>query len=332
MSLGAFPIFYQGSRLGSSLSRLQEGALKSIQVDGGVYAFLVGHGMGPGQSASDVLRQALFHAIDIDDELYAYLMSLASSPGDTANTILRRELDIHANPPPVGPLSHVEFHIPGQDRTGTLEYTRPAGDGGGRANAEIYNDDNVNHRLHTDGVPFPHSAADTAPGTSSDFVLHDVFALERIRVSTITTSGQPRVFGSACARPLRRSRRWFALDQARRFVLFAVRPLFPHKQYQQKTLDVAQPESAKETPRAKPRAATEPRRTICGDLPMWITRLGFGRDAMDRIANHKTSNVTDVYDRHGYAKEELADHGGRGATRPLVSSNGTATSNVISLR
>ena len=38
---------------------------------------------------------------------------------------------------------------------------------------------------------------------------------------------------------------------------------------------------------------------------MWITRLGFGRDAMDRIANHKTSNVTDVYDRHGYAKEEL---------------------------
>ena len=34
----------------------------------------------------------------------------------------------------------------------------------------------------------------------------------------------------------------------------------------------------------------------------WITRLGFGRDAMDRIANHKTSRVTDVYDRHGYAR------------------------------
>jgi len=26
----------------------------------------------------------------------------------------------------------------------------------------------------------------------------------------------------------------------------------------------------------------------------WITRLGFGRDAMDRIANHRTSTVTDV--------------------------------------
>ena len=35
-----------------------------------------------------------------------------------------------------------------------------------------------------------------------------------------------------------------------------------------------------------------------------ITRLGFGRNSMDRIANHKTSTVTDVYDRHGYADED----------------------------
>jgi hypothetical protein len=38
-----------------------------------------------------------------------------------------------------------------------------------------------------------------------------------------------------------------------------------------------------------------------------ITRLGFGRDTMDpgcvdRVANHRTSKVTDVYDRHGYAQ------------------------------
>ena len=25
---------------------------------------------------------------------------------------------------------------------------------------------------------------------------------------------------------------------------------------------------------------------------------------MDRIANHKTQSVTDVYDRHGYAEED----------------------------
>jgi hypothetical protein len=36
----------------------------------------------------------------------------------------------------------------------------------------------------------------------------------------------------------------------------------------------------------------------------WITRLGFGRDAMDRLANHRTSTVTDVYDRHGYQEED----------------------------
>jgi len=36
----------------------------------------------------------------------------------------------------------------------------------------------------------------------------------------------------------------------------------------------------------------------------WITRFDFGRDAMDRIANHKTSKVTDVYDRHSYAEED----------------------------
>jgi integrase len=35
-----------------------------------------------------------------------------------------------------------------------------------------------------------------------------------------------------------------------------------------------------------------------------ITRLKFGRDAMNRIANHKEDGVTDIYDRHGYAEED----------------------------
>jgi integrase len=36
-----------------------------------------------------------------------------------------------------------------------------------------------------------------------------------------------------------------------------------------------------------------------------VTALGFGRDALDRIANHKKQHaVTDVYDRHGYASED----------------------------
>jgi integrase len=63
----------------------------------------------------------------------------------------------------------------------------------------------------------------------------------------------------------------------------------------------------------------------------WITRLGFGRDAMDRIANHRTSSVTDVYDRHGYGDEDRRIMAA--VARHLIGIiEGTATSNVISLR
>jgi integrase len=34
-----------------------------------------------------------------------------------------------------------------------------------------------------------------------------------------------------------------------------------------------------------------------------ITRLGFGRDAMNRIQNHKEGGIADVYDRHRYEAE-----------------------------
>ena len=34
-----------------------------------------------------------------------------------------------------------------------------------------------------------------------------------------------------------------------------------------------------------------------------ITRLGFGRDAMNRIQNHKEGGIASVYDRHAYSTE-----------------------------
>jgi integrase len=34
-----------------------------------------------------------------------------------------------------------------------------------------------------------------------------------------------------------------------------------------------------------------------------VTALGFGRDAMNRIQNHKEGGIASVYDRHGYAEE-----------------------------
>ena len=44
---------------------------------------------------------------------------------------------------------------------------------------------------------------------------------------------------------------------------------------------------------------------ICAEPALTcITRLRFGRDAMDRIANHRKGGITDVYDRHGYENED----------------------------
>jgi integrase len=42
------------------------------------------------------------------------------------------------------------------------------------------------------------------------------------------------------------------------------------------------------------------RRTFCSK----ITALGFGRDAMDRIANHRKKVVADIYDRYTYQNED----------------------------
>jgi integrase len=61
------------------------------------------------------------------------------------------------------------------------------------------------------------------------------------------------------------------------------------------------------------------RRSFCSR----ITALGFGRDAMNRVTNHKDGGIADVYDRHKYAAENqkimevvarhimtIAEHGG----------------------
>jgi hypothetical protein len=62
-----------------------------------------------------------------------------------------------------------------------------------------------------------------------------------------------------------------------------------------------------------------------------ITRLGFGRDAMDRIANHRTSTVTDVYDRHSYADEDRRIMAAV-ARHVLEIAEGREASNVVNLR
>jgi integrase len=62
-----------------------------------------------------------------------------------------------------------------------------------------------------------------------------------------------------------------------------------------------------------------------------VTRLGFGRDAMNRVQNHREGGIADVYDRHEYADENkrvmetVADHIMR-----LV--DGRPADNVVPLR
>ena len=152
--------------------------MKSIQVDSQVFDHLNAHGMGAGQSASDVLRSLLLHTIEIDDELYAYLMSLASAPGDTPNSILRRELDVGESP--AQPPAVIEFHIPAGTGSNPWNTRDTAVKGVVGQTLRIHNDDNVAHRLHTSGAPFPHAANDTLPGTFSDVVLTQPYGLDTV--------------------------------------------------------------------------------------------------------------------------------------------------------
>lgn len=62
-----------------------------------------------------------------------------------------------------------------------------------------------------------------------------------------------------------------------------------------------------------------------------ITGLGFSRDAMDRVANHRKGGITDVYDRHSYAEEDKRIMAA--VARHLVAVvEGSTVSNVVALR
>jgi integrase len=59
-----------------------------------------------------------------------------------------------------------------------------------------------------------------------------------------------------------------------------------------------------------------------------ITGLGFGRDAMNRIQNHKEGGIASVYDRHQYADENKRVMEAV-AAKIMSSVTGTDTDNVI---
>jgi integrase len=62
-----------------------------------------------------------------------------------------------------------------------------------------------------------------------------------------------------------------------------------------------------------------------------ITGLGFGRDAMNRIQNHRDGGIADVYDRHEYAEENKRIMEAVAARLLSLAEGAQISSNVVSL-
>jgi predicted CopG family antitoxin len=153
--------------------------VKTIQIDRDVYNYLISKAARTDEPPASILRRELSlpqptETIEVDDDLYNYLLSKTSNLGEQASDILRRELELDEAPNP--------------DLPGTVVFRIPAGTGAGPWNTReraivatvgdtlrIVNDDTVPHRLHTDGVPFPHPSTDIMPGQSAEFVLRAPF-------------------------------------------------------------------------------------------------------------------------------------------------------------
>ncbi len=63
-----------------------------------------------------------------------------------------------------------------------------------------------------------------------------------------------------------------------------------------------------------------------------ITALGFGREAMNRVQNHKEGGIADVYDRHEYADENRRVMEAVAARIMALVGGGPVASNVIELQ
>jgi integrase len=63
-----------------------------------------------------------------------------------------------------------------------------------------------------------------------------------------------------------------------------------------------------------------------------ITRLGYGRDAMNRIQNHREGGIASVYDRHGYADENKRIMEAVAAHILRLAEDRPAGANVVQLR
>jgi len=63
-----------------------------------------------------------------------------------------------------------------------------------------------------------------------------------------------------------------------------------------------------------------------------ITALGFGREAMNRIQNHREGGIADVYDQHKYAEENTRVMEAVAARLMAVIEGRSKGGNVVALR
>ena len=151
--------------------------MKEIQIDPDIQEWLVAHA-APGETVSATLRRELdmearAGVVEVDDDVYDFLIAHTQVIGESASTIIRRELEVPAGPMP--PEHVVEFHIPagtGNAPWNTRESAVIATVGD---SLRIVNDDDVSHRPHTSGIPFPHAQSDIPPGESATFALTATF-------------------------------------------------------------------------------------------------------------------------------------------------------------
>lgn len=164
--------------------------MKEISLDQDVVDFLTSRATSPAEAIGAILRREFRVPqpqvpVTIDDDTYAAIAARSRVIGESASEILRREFLIPVEPPspgPTDPAPHpggpvepsptvITFHIP--PGTGTASWNERAtmvaahvGD-----TLRLVNDDTVPHRLHTQGRPFPHPAADVVPAATADIPL-----------------------------------------------------------------------------------------------------------------------------------------------------------------
>jgi integrase len=63
-----------------------------------------------------------------------------------------------------------------------------------------------------------------------------------------------------------------------------------------------------------------------------VTSLGFGRDALNRVTNHREGGIASVYDRHGYAEENKRIMESVAARIMSLAEGSGQAGNVVNLR